>query len=442
VIIIRAMGLSTDSWIDRPLRGVPFALLAMPFLPYVLTQAPTGGDIGRTLAVVALTVAWLGWFLFLQPAALRDNELVMSVYVAGIVAASAVLIARSPWFGFFCWIGYLNSFTYLTGARRYAGIVATAVLVAVSQCGGFRDLSPALAAIVAVIALVNAALVTTFVSIGQKAEERSEQRQRMLVQLAEANRRLEESNAENAGLHAQLLSQAREAGVLEERQRMAREIHDTLAQGLTGIITQLQAAEQASGDQAGWRRHVSAATRLARESLSEARRSVDALRPESLEKGRLSDALAGVAERWSALHGIAVQVTTTGTVRPVRPDAEFTLLRAAQEALANVAKHARATRVGLTLSYMDDEVALDVRDDGRGFDGSAGSTGGFGLAAMRQRVEGLSGTLQVESEPGGGTAISACVPAGPAVAPGAAAPSGPAVPPASEVAPAPAEATA
>ena len=166
----------------------------------------------------------------------------------------------------------------------------------------------------------------------------------------------------------QLLTQAREAGILDERQRMAGEIHDTLAQGLAGIITQLQAAEQASADPAGWRRHVTAATRLARESLTEARRSVEALRPAALETARLSDALAGVAERWSALHGIAVQVTTTGTARPVRPDAESALLRAAQEALANVAKHAGATRVGLTLSYMDHEVALDVRDDGQGFD--------------------------------------------------------------------------
>ena len=168
-----------------------------------------------------------------------------------------------------------------------------------------------------------------------------------------------------------------------------------------------------------------------------------------------------MAERWSALHGIAVQVTTTGTARPVSPDVEFALLRAAQEALANVGKHARATRVGLTLSYMDHEVALDVRDDGQGFDpggsrtsfpqrnapasltagmteGSAagpGDTrggpghgaGGFGLAAMRQRIEGLSGTLQVESEPGGGTAISARLPACPA---GAAAPLAPAQAPA------------
>ena len=227
---------------------------------------------------------------------------------------------------------------------------------------------------------------------------------------------------------------------------MAREIHDTLAQGLTGIITQLQAAEQAGRDPAGWRRHVTAATRLARESLSEARRSVDALRPEPLETARLPDALADVAGRWSALNGIPAQVTTTGTVRPIRQESESALLRTAQEALANVARHARATRVGLTLSYIGDEVVLDVRDDGRGFDparlsggvngraarGGAGlpgangtdgqphvagerpAGGGFGLVAMRQRIESLSGTLQVESEPGAGTAISAHVPAAPA----------------------------
>jgi signal transduction histidine kinase len=261
-------------------------------------------------------------------------------------------------------------------------------------------------------------------------------------ELSQANHRLEATLAENAGLHQQLLTQAREAGILDERQRMAREIHDTLAQGLTGIITQLQAAEHAIEDPAAWRRHFDAATRLARDSLSEARRSVHELRPELLETARLSDALADVAGRWSELHGIPVQVTTTGTVLPMRPEAEVALLRAAQEALANVAKHAHATRVGVTLSYLDNEVALDVRDDGQGFDphqlcpdaggrgaaiGSANgspapaagepASGGFGLVAMRQRIEGLSGTLQVESEPGFGTGISACVPAAPAEAP-------------------------
>ncbi|WP_433381032.1 sensor histidine kinase [Streptosporangium sp. CA-115845] len=161
-----------------------------------------------------------------------------------------------------------------------------------------------------------------------------------------------------------------------------------------------------------------------RESLAEARRSVDALRPESLETARLSDALADVADRWSKLHGLAVQVTTTGTARPMTPEAEFALLRTAQEALANVAKHAHATRVGVTLSYLEHEVALDVRDDGEGFDPAGleadtattgrsrppSRSGGFGLTIMRQRVEELSGTLQIESEPGTGTGISACFP--------------------------------
>jgi signal transduction histidine kinase len=155
---------------------------------------------------------------------------------------------------------------------------------------------------------------------------------------------------------------------------------------------------------------------------------VHALRPEPLDRARLAAALRGVAEHWSALNAIPAQVTTTGTERNLSQETEVALLRTAQEALANVAKHAAATRVGLTLSYMDEEVVLDVRDDGRGFDpacpaqelvhayaagGPPVPRGGFGLIAMRQRIEDLSGTLQVESEPGAGTAISASVPACP-----------------------------
>src|SRR5258708_14817077 len=205
-----------------------------------------------------------------------------------------------------------------------------------------------------------------FAWFGSVSYEGNERRKQALAEMGEANRKLEATLAENAGLHEQLLTQAREAGIMDERQRMAREIHDTLAQGLTGIIPQLQAAAQA-GRQADRDRRVEAAIRLARESLSEARRSVHELRPEPLETARLGEALGEVARRWSALHGVPAQVTTTGVLRPMPPDVEVTLLRTAQEALANVARHANATRVGLTLSYMEDEVALDVRDDGVGF---------------------------------------------------------------------------
>jgi signal transduction histidine kinase len=216
-----------------------------------------------------------------------------------------------------------------------------------------------------------------------------------------------------------LLTQAREAGVLDERQRMAREIHDTIAQGLTGIVTQLEAADQARDRPEDWQRHVRNAIGLARDSLSEARRSVEGLRPEHLETARLPDALAEVARAWSELNGVPVEVVTTGDVQPLHAEVEVALLRTAQEALANVAKHANASRAWLTLSYMGDVVTLDVRDDGVGFtvsDDPDPRGAGFGLSAMRQRVNRVAGTLAIESEPGGGTAISARVPA--IVAPG------------------------
>ncbi len=258
-------------------------------------------------------------------------------------------------------------------------------------------------------------------------------RAKMVEELTDANAKLEASMRENAGLHEQLLAGAREAGVLDERQRMAREIHDTLAQGLVGIITQLEAA--APGGTAA-QRHTDAALELARESLAEARRSVQALAPAQLEEVRLPDALAAVGARWSGLTGVVTRTTTTGTPLAIRPEVEVALLRTAQEALANVAKHARARTVALTLSYMHDVVSLDVRDDGVGFaaptDASAeapvtapvkapptapptvpapaGANGGFGLTAMRQRIEQLGGELAVESEPGGGTTIAASIP--------------------------------
>ncbi len=278
-----------------------------------------------------------------------------------------MLIARSPWFTYFCWIGFVHAVQYLTGAWRYAGVAGTAVLLAVGQTGGFHTLSAPLAAVIVAIGLLNATLVISFFHLGQRAEDESTQRQKMVVELAEANRRLEETMAENTGLHAQLLSQAREAGVLEERQRMAREIHDTLAQGMTGIITQLEAVRQ-SGPGAARERRIDIAAQLARDSLSEARRSVQALRPEALATNpRLPDALGEVAGQWSAVNGVAAVVTTTGDPVGLHAEIEVTLLRVRQEALANVAKDAAASRVGITLSYMADVVTLDVRDDGAGF---------------------------------------------------------------------------
>jgi signal transduction histidine kinase len=395
------------------LNVVPYALLAILVGFTVSQKHADAASLRIDLALCAFAAAWMLWMFTLHPA-WRDRPWMMAVFLAVLIVTMAILVLRDPWFGFFTPAGYFFAFRVLPWPWELIGIAAVAIVAGTAQVGGIHKVTPFGLGIYAAVLVVNVVPMCGVAWLGWNGEKQNDQREQVLHEVSEANRRLEATLAENAGLHQQLVTQAREAGMLDERQRMAREIHDTLAQGLTGIITQLQAAEHAAADPAGWRRHVAAATSLARESLSEARRSVHELRPEPLETARLSEAVASVAERWSALHGIAVQVTTTGTVRPMPPEAEVALLRTAQEALANVAKHAQAGRVGVTLSYMQDEVALDVRDDGKGFGAApvcASTDGGFGLVAMRQRIEGLAGTLQIESEPGSGTAISACVPA-------------------------------
>ena len=407
---------------------VPYTLLAALVLFTVITRAPADGSLLIDLGLCGLTAAWMLFMFTLRPE-WWDRPLIMGVFFTGLVVLTAILVLRNPSFGLLTPVAYIYAYTILPWPWRLPGVAAVAVVAGTAQASDVSKTTSLGLTIYVIIVVFNIAFMAGTAWFLRLDEKEKDQRGRAVAELSRANQLLEATLAENAGLHSQLLTQAREAGILDERQRMAREIHDTLAQGLTGIIAQLQAAEQIHEVPAQWRRPFESVKRLARESLTEARRSVDALRPEPLETARLSDALADVADRWSTLHRLAVQVTTTGTVRPMAPEAEFVLLRTAQEALANVAKHANATRVGVTLSYLEHEVALDVRDDGSGFDPAelgAGTArngvsqtpspdgdcraGGFGLTIMRQRVEGQSGILRIESEPGVGTGISACIP--------------------------------
>ena len=409
---------SVEQRFEKLERFVPYLLLAVPLIPYVLSQSPTAGAVGITVGVAAAAGAWIMWMIVLHPG-WSQRRWLMGVYITGLIAFNAVLTIRSPWFAFFTWFGFLHAMRYLTGAWRWVACAAVAIFFAMAQAGGFHRPTVSTVAIWVLLAGVDVVLVGAFTLLGVRSEEQNQARKQMIVELAEANQRLEEMMAENTGLQAQLLTQAREAGAGDERQRMAREIHDTLAQGLTGIITQLEAAQQ-TGNDAERERRIGNAKRLARDSLAEARRSVQALRPQALEDSKLPDALAGEVARWSVTSGVAGEVETTGEARALHPEVEVTLLRVAQEALANVAKHAGASRAGITLSYMEDVVSLDVRDDGVGFApeesngspaGGRPSGSGFGLIAMRQRVSRLAGQLEIESEPGAGTAVSASLPA-------------------------------
>jgi signal transduction histidine kinase len=361
------------------------------------------------LVLCAAATLWT-LVLFTARPAWRDRPAVVAVFLTGLNVFGLVMVVRNPWFGFYSVALYAYAFQIVGWPRELYFISAAGVVAGTAQATGldYHSWTGWLG-----WAAVTSANVLPFCLIAWLGETMSRYhtgREAALREAREANARLEAALADNAALQQRLVEQARAAGVLDERGRMAREIHDTLAQGLTGIITQLQAAEHVADDPSAWRRHHAAATALARESLHEARRSVNELRPEPLENGRLADAIGEVAATWSDRHGIPSSVTVTGSARALRPEAEVSLFRTAQEALANVAKHAGSpTRVGITLSYMDHQVALDVRDDGRGFDPSSAGDG-FGLVAMRQRIEALAGNLQIESEVGGGTGISAALP--------------------------------
>ncbi|HET6534398.1 MAG TPA: sensor histidine kinase [Actinoplanes sp.] len=396
---------------ESSVRWLPHAVLTASL---VLVVVSAGADLPRaplpvTLSAVAATAAWLFWFV-------NWRRRTSPLFFLGLLALIALLIACSPLFGFFVWSAYLFTADALPGRWALVGAAAVGAFVATTQVGGYPALADTDAwPIFGLVLLFNVAIGTLMTFLAMVSDAQAERRKQMVRQLEEANAKLAAAMRENAGLHAQLLVQAREAGVLDERQRMAGEIHDILAQGLTGIVTQLEAADQAAGRPAAQRRHLDQARQLARDSLTEARRSVQALSPQPLAEAALPQALAEVVGGWSGITGVPARLITTGTAQPLLPEIETTLLRTAQEALANVARHARASRVALTLSYMEDLVSLDVRDDGAGFDPAAprtaGAGGGFGLAAMRERLHRIAGTLEVESEPGAGTAVSASAPA-------------------------------
>jgi signal transduction histidine kinase len=206
---------------------------------------------------------------------------------------------------------------------------------------------------------------------------------------------------------ANLMRVEREAGRLTERQRLARDIHDTLAQHFTSIIMHLSAAKHSNPEAV--QSEVQQAEDAAREGLDEIRRIVWDMQPEQIEKASLVEAVEELAARWSAENSVQVKMKVTGTPHSLPASAETALLRILQEAMHNINKHAQAKKVNITFSYMEDLFVMDIADDGLGFDPSK-SSDGFGMKTMRGRAEELGGTLTIESEQGMGTAIAVSIP--------------------------------
>jgi signal transduction histidine kinase len=208
-----------------------------------------------------------------------------------------------------------------------------------------------------------------------------------------------------------LSAQNRESVLLAERNRMARDIHDTLAQGLTGVIVQLEAVEEAmSKNQAAKvSDHLNRAGDLARESLREARRSVQALRPQALEEKPLNEALKDLIERMTGGTTVQAEFTLRGEPRELPVEWEANILRIGQEVLTNVLRHARASEFKVLLGFDSKEIRLEMRDNGCGFEPRKRHEG-FGLQGMRERAEGMGGQLTIQSAAGQGTAISIVLP--------------------------------
>lgn len=406
------------AWKEEQLRVWDLLQLVTPWLLLTISAAiyfswvlPAAGEPfwpegASVLGLVAASVLWVlfGHTLPIKRRTLRPVS--AGVFLVGLLALCVTLMTYSDIFLVFTIAGFFHAYLLRPWPLGVLGVLATSVALNGSAMQVWAEESPEVLAEFLLIVTVQ----TAAIGVGILLTARSEPQERKREELVE---RLEAALHENAGLHAQLVAQARESGAQDERQRLAGEIHDTLAQGLAGIITQLQAAERSASLHGETEEHVARALRLARSSLTEARRSVQALAPQELGRAHLPDALRTLTEQWSEDHGISAQVEVTGTREPLSPAIEVSLFRVAQEALTNVAKHAEASRVGVTLSYTGTEVLLDVRDDGRGFAEALGT--GFGLTSMRQRIRGVGGHLEVQSAPGEGTSVSARVPA---IAPG------------------------
>ena len=355
---------------------------------------------GERWTLAGLSVLMAAWHLAFRRLGIDEQRpWLVLVYLVGLLALWFLLAGINPVYFALLLVLYPQIFRHLRLSLAIPASIALSVAVVWREVlASGRPLWENPGAIVSgLLSVVFGSLFALWIT---RIIEQSYERRELIEQL-EATR-------------GELAAAEREGGRLAERQRLARDIHDTLAQGFVSIVLQLQAAEAELPEGAGEARgHLERARRTARDNLAEARRLVWDLRPEVLSAAPLGEALGRLAGRVAEETGMVATATVTGTPRLLSADAEVTLLRVTQEALANVTRHAHAGRVAVTLSYMDGETTLDVRDDGSGFapgaDG-AGANGGLGLRGMRERIEALGGRLAVESAPGKGTTIAVTVP--------------------------------
>ncbi len=403
------------------------ALRTLTVLQHGLFVALAGVCLARSLAtgtapfpVVALTVALLAWYAAGARAARRHPAAELTgagpgragtLWFLGLTAIWLALVAVSAenvWLAFSLWLLAGHFLPARLGLAYAAATLAVVVLAPWWATDAFT--------VAGVVGPVIGAAFALAVSRGQVALAREGIERSRLV------RSLVSAQEETEALHAELALAQRESGVLAERTRLSRDIHDTLAQGFSSIVLLARAGE-AAPDGAAVQTLLGQIERTAAANLDEARRVVGALAPRDLDGTGLTAALRRILDAFGEETGVRTDLRVDGDLAALPTTAEVALLRTAQGALANVRRHAHASRVVVSLSELDDSVHLDIVDDGVGFDLAAQaraaaptSAGGYGLPSTRARLRELGGDLVVESAPGEGTALSAHLPLTPAPA--------------------------
>lgn len=369
------------------------AIAALVLVLLLANDAPPGH---RPAAVVALAVLVVVYAAVGARAVTgHSTALAVATSVASIVVVT-IGVAAMPVFAVILFAVYPHLYAWLDDDLRLAvpAVVLLSVGVALGQISydGWTLRSAAVAAASGGVSMVFALAFGLWIS---RIINQSAQRADMIAELRSTREQLAEVH--------------HEAGVLKERQRLALEIHDTLAQGFTSLLMLTQAAEREMGtDDDAAREHLALAQRTARANLAEARSMVAALTPPALDGVPLREALRGVVDSFGEQTGLAARLTVAGTVAHLPNTVEVVLLRTVQEALNNVRRHSGAKSVDVRLSYVDGHGTASVTDDGVGFDPEVAA--GFGLRGMRSRVEEAGGAVRVRSTPGLGTSVTVSVP--------------------------------
>ncbi|WP_229706402.1 sensor histidine kinase [Micromonospora sonchi] len=374
-----------DGYFALAATGVAVAVAADGFW----SPAARAGCLGLILALA-------GWYLGFGRRLMRDSveDRRGYLYLAGVLLLYVPAVLLDGTASFLLFVLCPQAFMVLPAVPAVGGVLLLNSVHVIVLAVRVPDLSDVAAP--ALIALLTVFVVCVVGVWSQRTVTES-------VQRAELIARLERTRAE-------LAEASHRAGIATERQRLAADIHDTVAQGLSSVVMLIQAAEaDLDRDATQARRHLDLARQTARENLLDVRTLVAALTPAQLDGSPLPQALHRLAERFTRETGVPTNSAAAGTGPAPGTATEVVLLRAAQEALTNVRRHADASAVALLLRHHDDRITLEVADDGVGFE-PGDRTDGYGLTGLRARVEQVHGTLVVRSAPGEGTTIRVEVP--------------------------------